>query len=95
MRIVWAVVLALSLLLVSRSAVEAHDPYSPYTYDEPGIEYAPVYDPYYELHTIHYQLYRPRYYPPVYVPYVVSPAQVVIVDRNRRPIRFIPATRRR
>ena len=92
MRIACAVVLALSLLLVSRSAVEAHDPY---TYDELAVEYPPSYDPYYELHVIHYQLYRPRYYPPVYVPYVASPAQVVIVDRNRRAVRFIPATRRR
>ena len=95
MRIVWAVVLALSLLPVSRSAVEAHDPYGPYTYDEPGIEYAPVYDPYYELHTIHYQLYRPRYYPVYYRPYVVGPAPVLIVERIPRAIRFVPATRRR
>jgi hypothetical protein len=92
MKILWAVVLALSLLLVSQSAVEAHDPY--YS-DELAVEYPPAYDPYYELHTIHYQLYRPRYYPVYYRPYVVSPVQVIVVNRNPRAIRFIPVTRRR
>ena len=92
MKILWAIVLALSLLLVSRSAVEAHDPYYP---EELGVEYPPAYDPYYELHMIHYQLYRPRYYPVYYRPYVVSPAPVFIVDRKPRAVRFVPATRRR
>ena len=92
MNLVWAVVLALSLLLVSQSAVGAHDPY---TYDELGVEYAPAYDPYYELHMIHYQLYRPRYYPVYYRPYAVKPVPVIIVDGRPREIRSIPATRRR
>lgn len=91
MKILWAVVLALSLLLVSRSAVEAHDPY----YEELAVEYPPAYDPYYELHTIHYQLYRPQYYPVYYRPYLVGPAPVVIVNRSPRAARFVPATRRR
>lgn len=92
MKILWAALLALSLLLVSRTVVEAHDPYF---YEETAVEYPPAYDPYYELHVIHYQLYRPRYYPVHYRPYVVSPAPVVIVNRNPRPVRFAPATRKR
>ena len=76
MKILWAVLLAMSLLLISGRTTDA-------------------YGPYYELHMIHYQLYRPRYYPVYYRPYVVSPIPVFIVDRNPRAIRFVPATRRR
>ena len=92
MKIAWAVVLALSLLPASRSAVDAHDPYS---YDEFAVEYPPPYDPYYELHVIHYQLYRPPYYTVYYRPYVVKPVSVLIVDRSPRAVRFAPAFRRR
>ena len=91
MKILWVALFAMSLLLVSQNAVEAHDPY----YEELAVEYPPAYDPYYELHTIHYQLYRPRHYPVYYRPYVVNPVPVVIVNRNPRAIRVVPATRRR
>ena len=75
MKIILLALLAASLLFIHAKAAQAYDPYPYYA---AGVPYPPPsYDPYYELHLIHYQLYRNPYYP---YPYFASgPTQVFII----------------
>jgi len=110
MKTVFLSVMLIGLLLLGSGQVGAQTsdsyPYIPYgsgvpfgvvPYGTNSYAYAP-YDPYYDLHTMHYQLYLPQY--PVYQPccyfagpvwtppVVVSPPRVIIAPR-------IPVFRRR
>ncbi|HWO41734.1 MAG TPA: hypothetical protein VNO43_08030 [Candidatus Eisenbacteria bacterium] len=81
--LVLAVTLLVSLPFASPDAI-AHDPsyQEPYWGSVPYQDYVPYpYDPYYELHLIHYQLYRPSHAYPMYraccatigVPILITP----------------------
>jgi len=60
------------------AAAQAYDPYDPYGTYAIDPQYAQSYDPYYELHQIHYQLYLRSYgyYPYPY--YTAAPRFVVV-----------------
>jgi hypothetical protein len=66
------------LVAVFSGTARAYDAYYYDSYDPYAVE-AQSYDPYYELHLIHYQLYL-RSYPTVIYPYyyVVRPAPVFV-----------------
>jgi hypothetical protein len=65
-----------SLVAVYSGAAQAYDPY----YDAYDPYAVPVqYDPYYELHQIHYQLYLRPYAVYPYPFFIPSPARVVVV----------------
>jgi hypothetical protein len=92
MKIFLLTLLAVSLLLIYAKAAQAHDPY----YYDLSVPYHPSpYDPYYELHQMHYQLYLKPYPPYYYQHYPVSPVQLFIIDRRPREIRVVHPVRRR
>jgi hypothetical protein len=66
----------LSLVTVFSGTARAYDSYYYESYDPYAVEVQP-YDPYYELHQIHYQLYL-RSYPTVVYPYYVRPVRVFV-----------------
>jgi hypothetical protein len=66
----------LSLVTVFSGTARAYYPYYYESYD-PYIVEVQSYDPYYELHQIHYQLYL-RSYPTVVYPYYVRPVRVFV-----------------
>jgi len=73
-----------------------YDPYGAYVGVQPDYAYA--YDPYYQLHVIHYQLYLqqcPYYYPSYFVPAapVVVPPAVVVPAAPRVVSRPAPVVR--
>ena len=78
-----------------------YDPYGAYVEVQP--DYPQAYDPYYQLHVIHYQLYLQPYgyYYPYYAPRVVVPGAPVIaapgvVGRTAAPLRStVPVVKRR
>ena len=92
-----AVTLLGLLFLASQEArAQIYDPYAGQYWD--GAQYQPYSqpsDPYYELHTLHYQLYLQQYpgYPvvqtccfvgaPGWSPVIVTPPQVIVVPRAR------------
>lgn len=76
MKSAFLVVFLVGLLLLGVSDLGAQTYSYPYYYWD-GFQYQQYspqdYDPYYELHVLHYQLYRPQYqafplYPPYYQP---------------------------
>jgi len=71
-----AVGLSMLAAVLFFSTAQAHDPY--YDNYDPYIEAVPnpaSYDPYYQLHVIHYQLYRRNY---IIYPYYVRPVRVFV-----------------
>ena len=95
-----------SLVAVDSSVAQAYDPYYYYEAYDPyavSVQYAPPYDPYYELHQIHYQLYLRPYVVYPYPFFVPSPARVVVVGPPpvvgapfvATPVRAPQAARRR
>lgn len=95
-------VMALISLIAAATAARAqvYDPYAnPYGY-APADAYPQVYDPYYQLHVIHYQLYLGgyNYYPyPYFVPVapvVVAPPAVVAPLRQLFRATTVPVRRR-
>ena len=89
----------LGMVLSGSAAAQAYDPYGYGAYAPDPYAYAQVYDPYYELHQIHYQLYlRPYgYYPYAYfaapaVPVVVAPP---VAAPLRQALRVAPTLVRR
>jgi hypothetical protein len=85
---VFLALLTLSLLALHSTSAQAYDPY----YYQPADQYPQKSDPYYELHQIHYQLYRQRYFP-IYHPY--SPVQVFAIQGCAKQIRPRPQERRK
>ena len=98
MKAIFFAIMLMGLLVLGSQEVRAQY-YDPYTY-APGSQYhqpypyAQQYDPYYDLHVLHYQLYLPQYpgYPlyqsccfAVGVPVLVQPAirvpHVIIAPR--------------
>lgn len=83
MKILLLAVATLSLVAVYTGTAPAYDPYSydPYDPYNVSVQYVPPYDPYYELHQIHYQLYLRPYslYPYPFPYYVPRPASVVVI----------------
>jgi hypothetical protein len=90
--------MGLLVLTSGKAGAQTYDPYVPYGSDVPygsgvpygAYPYSQQYDPYYDLHTMHYQLYLQQYpgYPyPVYQPccLVVGPVLTppVVVSRPR------------
>jgi hypothetical protein len=77
--------------------------YYPPSWNEAQYQgYAQEYDPYYELHVLHYQLYLPQYQPyptypsccfaagvgtPRWSPPIIPPPQVIISPRPPAPMR--------
>jgi hypothetical protein len=86
-RVLLAVAVA-GLLAVFSGRAQASEPYyyDPYTLEAP-VPPAPYYDPYYQLHVIHYQLYL-RSYPTVVYPYYVRRVPVVVAAP---PVVVLPA----
>jgi hypothetical protein len=78
----------LSLVTVFSGTARAYDAYYYDSY-EPYIVEAQSYDPYYELHQIHYQLYL-RSYSTVVYPYYVRPVRVFV---GAPPVVIAPAPR--
>ncbi len=66
----------LSLVTVFSGTARAYYPYYYESYAPYSVE-VQSYDPYYELHQIHYQLYL-RSYPTVVYPYYVRPVRVFV-----------------
>ena len=93
MKMVFLVLVMLSLVAVYTGTARAYDPY--YDSYNVSVQYLPPYDPYYELHQIHYQLYLKPYYPHYYQYYPVSPVQVFIIERQPREVRAGQPARRR
>jgi hypothetical protein len=92
-------IVLLALAAILSGTARAYDPYyDPNYYDPAGSDYAASYDPYYELHLIHYQLYL-RSYPYPYPYYVVpvpvfsirTPPVVVGPSRATRPLQPVRA----
>jgi hypothetical protein len=83
--------IALMGLLVLGSQEAKAQVYEPYPYVPYGYAYQPYpypqyYDPYYDLHVLHYQLYLQQYGYPYYQPFVgVAPlwTSPVIITRPR------------
>ena len=82
------VLVMVSLVAVYAGTARAYDPYY-YAYDSynVSVQYVPPYDPYYELHQIHYQLYLRPYYRYPYPYYVLSPVQVFVIGGQPKEIR--------
>ncbi len=88
MKTLLLVLLTLSLVAVYAGTARAYDPYyyNPYDSYNVSVQYLPPYDPYYELHQIHYQLYLRPYYVPYSYP--LNPVQVFVI--NPQPTQFRP-----
>ncbi|HTM10676.1 MAG TPA: hypothetical protein VL754_19980 [Verrucomicrobiae bacterium] len=86
-----AIFFGLSLLSARIASAQGYIPdyfyYPPYAYETPYGD-PQAYDPYYELHTLHYQLYLPPYQ---YYSYCCAPT--VIVPPAPPPIIIRPAPR--
>jgi hypothetical protein len=91
MRVILLLIALMGLLLLGSDDVKAQM-YGPYSYGPYGdvIQYQPYpypqqYDPYYDLHVMHYQLYRQQYGYPIYqpccyggIPSVWAPPAVIV-----------------
>jgi len=86
-RTVFLALLALSFLALYSSAAQAHD--LRYSFYGPHFQQLQPYDPYYELHVIHYQLYRQQFYPH----YPFYPVQVFVIRGH--PKAFKPHERKK
>ena len=88
------------LLLGARDLSAQAYPYPYYYWD--GFQYQQYspqeYDPYYELHVLHYQLYLPQYQPfPIYQP-LYQPCCFtggLVISRPAAPVRPLPQARAR
>jgi hypothetical protein len=102
-KILLLAVALLALAAILSGTAQAYDPYYDPNYYDPynpnvGVDYAAPYDPYYELHLIHYQLYL-RSYPYPYPYYVVplpvfpvrTPPVVVAPSRTVRTVQPVRA----
>jgi hypothetical protein len=89
----------LTVLMIYSGTARAYDPYAYASYDAYPVE-APSYDPYYELHQIHYQLYLRSYPTVVYPYYVIRPVPVfvgappVVVAPVSKSMRILQPVRR-
>ena len=103
MKTAFLAVMLIGLIVLGTHEVQAQAYGSPYYYPPSwnGAQYqgyAQAYDPYYDLHVLHYQLYLPQYQPyPTYpsccfaagvgVPWwstaIIAPPQVIISPRPR------------
>jgi hypothetical protein len=81
MKTVFLALLTVSFLALHAGEAQAHD--LRYDFYEPHLQYPQPYDPYYELHLIHYQLYRQQFYPR----YPVYPVQVFVIRGQPKQIR--------
>ena len=101
MKNILLVIAALGLMAALTGTAHAQAYGYPYGYDAyaPSDYYA-QYDPYYELHVLHYQLYLGNYGYYYSYPYVVAPAPVVVAPPLvaapvRQPLRTAPTVVRR
>ena len=97
MKMLLLALVMLSLVVVYAGTGRAYDPYyyDPYDSYNVSVQYLPPYDPYYELHQIHYQLYLRPYYPYSYRYYAVSPVPVVVIGGQTREVRSAQPARKR
>ena len=97
MKILLLVLVMPSLVAVYVGTARAYDPFYYDSYDSYNlsVQYLPPYDPYYELHQIHYQLYLRSYSPYPYQYYAPSPVQVFVIGGQPSQVRSVQPARRR
>ena len=89
-------IVLLGLLTLSALAINIDIARAQYPYDEEVYVYYHLpYDPYYELHVIHYQLYLKPNYPYYYQYYPLSPVQVFVIGGQPGEVRRGQPARKR